>query len=152
MSASVNLYCEDGVKLAIDERELSRVFDLVLAEEGVDRECCVSVSVLGERSMQELNAQWRGVESPTDVISLECERPDDPELAPGEPCELGDIAMAPEVLAAQSTRFGTTPADETRLMAIRLAAPPARLRPHRRGRRPRHGGPRGRASRACVRS
>lgn len=118
MSASVNLYCEDGVKLAIDERELSRVFDLVLAEEGVDRECCVSVSVLGERSMQELNAQWRGVEAPTDVISLECERPDDPELAPGEPCELGDIAMAPEVLATQSTRFGTTPADETRLMAI----------------------------------
>ena len=83
MSASVNLYCEDGVELAIDERELSRVFDLVLAEEGVDRECCVSVSVLDERSMQELNAQWRGVEAPTDVISLECERPDDPELAPG---------------------------------------------------------------------
>lgn len=26
--------------------------------------------------------------------------------------------MAPEVLAAQSTRFGTTPEDETRLMAI----------------------------------
>ena len=26
--------------------------------------------------------------------------------------------MAPEVLAVQSTRFGTTPEDETRLMAI----------------------------------
>lgn len=118
MSVSVNLYCEDGVQLAVDERELTRVFDLVLSEEGVERECCVSVSVLGERSMQQLNGQWRGVEAPTDVISLECERPDDPDLAPGEPCELGDIAMAPEVLAAQSLRFGTTPADETRLMAI----------------------------------
>ncbi len=118
MSVSMNLYCEDGVQLAIDEQELTRVFDLVLSEEGVERGCCVSVSVLGEQSMQQLNGQWRGVEAPTDVISLECERPDDPDLAPGEPCELGDIAMAPEVLAAQSVRFGTTPADETRLMAI----------------------------------
>ena len=118
MSVDMNLYLEPGAELAIDERELARVFDLVLSEEGVGRTCCVSVSVLGERSMQELNAQWRGVEAPTDVISLECERPDDPGLSPDEPCELGDIAMAPAVLSAQSSRFGTTPADETRLMAI----------------------------------
>lgn len=118
MSAEIELYCEEGVELAIDETELSRVFDLVLAQEGVERTCCVSVSVLGRASMQQLNAEWREVESPTDVISLECERPDDPELGEGEPCELGDIAMAPEVLAEQSARFGTTPADETRLMAI----------------------------------
>ena len=118
MSASVNLYCEEGCELAISEDELSRVFDLVLSEEGVERTCLVSVSVLGEQSMQALNGEWRGIEAPTDVISLECERPDDPDLGPEEPCELGDIAMAPAVLAAQSARFGTTPADETRLMAI----------------------------------
>ena len=93
MSAEIELFCEEGASLAIDEAELARVFDLVLAEEGVERACCVSVSVLGER-------------------------PDDPDLGPDEPCELGDIAMAPSVLAAQSARFGTTPEDETRLMAI----------------------------------
>ena len=118
MSAEIELFCEEGASLAIDEAELARVFDLVLAEEGVERTCCVSVSVLGESSMQALNAEWRGVEAPTDVISLECERPDDPDLGPDEPCELGDIAMAPLVLAAQSARYGTTPEDETRLMAI----------------------------------
>ena len=118
MSAEIELFCEEGASLAIDEAELARVFDLVLAEEGVERTCCVSVSVLGESSMQALNAEWRGVEAPTDVISLECERPDDPDLGPDEPCELGDIAMAPSVLAVQSARYGTTPEDETRLMAI----------------------------------
>ena len=118
MAAEIELSCEEGAELAIDEPELRRVFDLVLSEEGVTRPCCVSVSILGESSMQRLNEQWRGVGSPTDVISLECERPDDPDLAPDEPCELGDIAMAPSVLAAQSARFGTTPEDETRLMAI----------------------------------
>lgn len=118
MSVDIALFVEDGSELAISSEELERVFNLVLDEEGIDRPCSVSVSVVGEESMQELNAEWRGVESPTDVISLECERPDDPDLVPGEPCELGDIAMAPAVLAAQSVKFGTSSEDETRLMAI----------------------------------
>ena len=118
MAADLFLECEEGVELAISEEELARVFDVVLAEEGVERPCGVSVSVVGEASMRALNAEWRGVDAPTDVISLECERPDDPDLAPGEPCELGDIAMAPEVLVRQAAQFGTSAADETRLMAI----------------------------------
>lgn len=118
MSLSLALDAEPGCVLAVDEAELSRVFDLVLREEGVERSCAVSVSVVGARSMRDLNREWRGVDAPTDIISLECERPDDPDLAPGEPCELGQIAMAPEVLAEQATRFGTSAADETRLMAI----------------------------------
>ena len=118
MELELNLFAEDGVRLAVSEAELKRVFELVLSEEGVERPCSVSVSVVSEGQMQDLNREWRGVDSPTDVISLECERPDDLDLAPGEPCELGDIAMAPAVLAAQSERFGATPEDETRLMAI----------------------------------
>ena len=118
MSIWLALEAQEGVRLAIDEAELARVFDAVLAAEGVDRPCCVSVSVVGEAAMQATNAEWRGVDAPTDVISLECERPDDPDLAPGEPCELGDIFMAPAVLARQAAQFGTSAADETRLMAI----------------------------------
>lgn len=118
MSVALALDTEPGTELAVDEAELSRVFDLVLSEEGVERPCAVSVSVVGQGSMQALNREWRGVDAPTDVISLECERPDDPDLAPGEPCELGQIAMAPAVLSAQAVRFGTSAADETRLMAI----------------------------------
>lgn len=118
MSISVDISSEEGCALAIDDVELKRVFGLVLHEEGVERPCRVSVSVVSEGAMAELNAEWRGVSAPTDVISLECERPDDPDLAPGEPCELGDIAMAPSVLAAQAARFGTSAEDECRLMAI----------------------------------
>lgn len=117
-SLDVALDAEEGATLAISAPELRRVLALVLAEEGVGRPCSVSVSVVGERTMQDLNREWRGVDRPTDVISLECERPDDADLAPGEPCELGDIAMAPEVLACQAALFGVSAADETRLMAI----------------------------------
>ena len=42
-----------------------------------------------DERMAELNAEWRGQPRPTDVLSLECERPED---AVGL-CELGDIVL-----------------------------------------------------------
>lgn len=118
MENEYDLSCEEGVLLALDEGEVRAACDLVLAEQGVERPCMVSVSAVGERRIRELNAEWRGVDRATDVISLECERPDDPSLAPGEPCELGDIVLAPDYIARQAASFGTTAADETRLLLV----------------------------------
>lgn len=109
---------EDGLELPLSEEELRSCCDHVLESEGVGRPCMVSVSVVGDEEIAALNAEWRGVERPTDVISLECERPDDPDLAPGEPCELGDIVLAPAYIREQAVRFGTTAADECRLLLV----------------------------------
>lgn len=113
-----DLFVEEGVSCALAQEELRAACDAVLAHEGVGRPCSVSVSVVGEPRMREINAEWRDVDAATDVISIECERPDDPLLAPGEPCELGDIVIAPDYIARQAAAFGTTPADETRLMLV----------------------------------
>ena len=113
-----DLFVEEGVSCALAQEELRAACDAVLAHEGVGRPCPVSVSVVGEPRMREINAEWRDVDAVTDVISIECERPDDPSLAPGEPCELGDIVIAPDYIARQAAAFGTTPADETRLMLV----------------------------------
>lgn len=118
MGNEYDLSCEGGVRAPLSEGEVRATCDLVLAEEGVCRPCMVSVSLVGEPRIRELNAAWRGVDRATDVISLECERPDDPDLAPGEPCELGDIVLAPTYLARQAAHFGTTEADEFRLMLV----------------------------------
>ncbi len=149
MSAEIELFCEEGASLAIDEAELARVFDLVLAEEGVERTCCVSVSVLGESSMQALNAEWRGVEAPTDVISLECERPDDPTWARTSPASSGTSQWHPRCSPRSPPAMAPRPRT-TRLLGNPLAAAPAGLRPRRGGRRRRHGGARGRASGPCC--
>ena len=90
----------------------------LLEEDEIRRDCVVSVSVVSDDRMHELNLRWRGVDRATDVLSLECERPDDPDLTPGEPCELGDIVLAPAYIARQSKDFGTTPADECRLLLV----------------------------------
>lgn len=118
MGNEYDVSAEEGVRAPITEEELRSDCDLILEREGVGRPCMVSVSLVGEGRMREVNLEWRGVDRATDVISLECERPDDPSLAPGEPCELGDIVLAPAYIARQAEAFGTTEADEFRLLLV----------------------------------
>ena len=118
MGNSYDLVVEDGVATPVSEGEIREDCDFVLESEGVVRPCMVSVSVVSDGQMRELNREWRGQDRVTDVLSLECERPDDPDLAPGEPCELGDIVLAPAYIERQSQGFGTTPADEFRLLLV----------------------------------
>ena len=118
MDNEYDLSCEEGVRAPIGDEDICAACDLVLAQEGVERPCMVSISVVSEERIRALNDAWRDVDRATDVISLECERPDDPDLAPGEPCELGDIVLAPDYVARQAASFGTTPADEERLLVV----------------------------------
>lgn len=118
MENDYDLVFEEGVVAPVDGADIKAACDLVLAEEGVARPCMVSVSVVSDGRMRELNLEWRGQDRATDVLSLECERPDDPDLAPGEPCELGDIVLAPAYIARQAPGFGTTARDEFRLLLV----------------------------------
>ena len=111
MAASLDFSNDEELEFPLPEDEVGALLDAVLSHEGVERECYVSVSVVSDEDIAATNGEWRGVDAPTDVVSLECERPDDPDLAPGEPCELGDIVLAPAYIEAQSARFGTTFAD-----------------------------------------
>lgn len=116
--ATVDFLMDEGVSCALSEHEVHEICDAVLLAERVERPCMVSVSIVDDGRIRELNASWRGQDRPTDVLSFECERPDDPQLADGEPCELGDIVLAPAYIAAQARRYGTTTADETRLLLV----------------------------------
>lgn len=118
MAVSCDFSNEEGLSFPLSDAQVAELAGAVLAHEGVDRECYVSVSVVSDAEIAETNLEWRGVDAPTDVVSLECERPDDPDLAPGEPCELGDIVLAPAYIEAQARRFGTTFADECRLLIV----------------------------------
>lgn len=113
-----DIACEDDTEVILTSEETSAVCDLVLREEGVTRPCLVSVTYVSDERIRELNHEWRGIDKATDVISLECERPDDPDLGEGEPCELGDIVLATAYVTAQAARYGVTPQDECRLLLI----------------------------------
>lgn len=118
MANEYDIMVEDGVEMPISLEEIEADCDLVLSEEGINRPCAVSISVVSDKEIQKINFEWREKNSPTDVISLEVERPDDPDLAPDEPCELGDIILAPDFISRQAKEYGTTCADEFRLMLV----------------------------------
>ncbi len=118
MLVTIDFDLAEGVDCPLDEDECLSICEVVLSEEGVTRPCFVSLSIVDDEEMREKNLEWRDVDSVTDVISLECERPDDPGLAEDEPCELGDIVLAPDYITRQAAQFGTTPADEMRLLLV----------------------------------
>ena len=118
VACTVDFSYEGVNTCALDEAQITDVCDLVLAEEGVERPCFISITLVTDARMRELNAQWRGIDRATDVLSLECERPDDPDLAEGEPCQLGDVVLAPAYIARQAAAFGVTPYGETTLLLV----------------------------------
>ena len=118
MMLTVDFEAQDGIEAPITEDEMTQICETVLTQEGVERPCFLSLSVVDDETIKEQNLDWRGIDAATDVISLECERPDDPDLAPGEPCALGDILLAPNFITQQAGRYATTVADEFRLLLI----------------------------------
>lgn len=107
-----------GLDTLIGPAEIEAAVRATLAAEGVERPVEVSVSFVDTHEMQGLNRAWRDIDAPTDVLSFECESPFDADVPDGEPVELGDVILAPEVISAQAGGFGCTPAEECRLMLV----------------------------------
>ena len=75
---------------AIAPAEVERLAALAAASAGVE-DGHVAVEFVGPERITELNAQWRGKDSPTDVLSFPVD-----EDEPVGPRELGDVVICPE--------------------------------------------------------
>ena len=102
----------------LDAQEVEHICSVALAAEGVEREVEISLSYVDEDEMHELNHEWRGIDRTTDVLSFECDSAFDDDIPADETFELGDIILAPQVIARQAPGFGNSPADECRLMLV----------------------------------
>ena len=118
MNLEADIEIEEGYELPLGEDEIVFICEHVLADQEVERDCYVSVSVTSNERIRELNREWRGINRATDVISLECDRPDDPDLFEGEPAELGDIVLAPDFIKDNAERLGVAYEDEVRLLIV----------------------------------
>lgn len=115
---AAELVNEAGIAFPLIAEEVDAAMSAVLLACGVTRACTVSVSVVDADEMRALNAEWRGIDAPTDVLSFECDSPFGDDVPAGEEVELGDIVLAPAVIAAQAPAFGNTEVEETRLMLV----------------------------------
>jgi len=79
----------------------------------------VALVVVGDRQIQELNRQFRGVDAPTDVLAfamLEGEAM--PVQHPGIPLYLGDVIISYPRAVAQAAESGHPAEDELALLAV----------------------------------
>lgn len=115
---SVLISNDASLDTLLSEDEVCAIAAHVLAAEGVERDVEISLSYVDEDEMHDLNRQWRDIDRTTDVLSFECDSAFDEDIPLDEVLELGDIILAPEVIARQAPGFGTDPADECRLMLV----------------------------------
>lgn len=102
----------------ISDCDIESAVAATLAHEGVERPVEVSVSFVDDEEMRGLNRTWRQIDAPTDVLSFECDSPFDEDIPQGESVELGDVILAPGVIAHQAPEFDATPVEECRLMLV----------------------------------
>ncbi|NLY88275.1 MAG: rRNA maturation RNase YbeY [Firmicutes bacterium] len=86
------------------EEALVRLAERVLSAHGKDR-AEAGVTLVGEKKIQQLNRDYRGIDAPTDVLSFPMQEPG--EIQTGEEPEiLGDVVICVPRAAAQARDFG----------------------------------------------
>lgn len=81
----------------------------------------VSVALVDEPTMAELNARYRGIDRPTDVLSFSLDDPDDPapaQDAGDEPRLLGEIVISAPRAVAQAQEYGHSVERELAYLAV----------------------------------
>lgn len=100
-----------------DEGAIEDLATFALEHMGVPDACEVSISLVDVDEIHDLNLEYRGIDSPTDVLSFEC---DDPWGAcpEGESVQIGDVVIALDVVDEQRTQFQTSFEEEASLMLV----------------------------------
>jgi probable rRNA maturation factor len=104
----------DPEPLSFDAFE--RLAHFVLRMEAAPDAVELSVALVDVDEIAHLNAGFRGVEGPTDVLSFECDEPIP--VDSDEPIAIGDVVIAPEVAERQAAELSTTVEAELDLLLV----------------------------------
>jgi probable rRNA maturation factor len=101
---------EQGIHLVTPELELlfKKVLEAVLQAEGETGEVEVSLVLVDDKKIQELNRDYRGIDRPTDVLSFplrEAVEDEGPKVSVDE-WLLGDIVVSMETALRQAEEYG----------------------------------------------
>lgn len=101
----------------LDLSAFERLAAFVLDREEVPEYAELSIAIVEDAEIAELNEKYRGKSGPTDVLSFEC---DDlcAAVDPEEPVTLGDVVIAPDVARANALELGHTVEEELNLLLV----------------------------------
>lgn len=107
---SLTLWMEEE-QLPCEERVLEETLEYVLKEEGITAECAISFQIVEEEEIRALNAEYRGVDRITDVLSFPTYFGEYPTPLPN-PLVLGDIVVCLPKVYEQAKEYGHSPKRE----------------------------------------
>jgi len=100
----------------VDTDDLAALARHVLEHEQVSGGVELSLLLVDEATITQLNGQYMGKDVPTDVLAFPIDEPDE---SFGEvPTVLGDVVLCPEVAAQRAPALGRRPDDEIRLLTV----------------------------------
>jgi probable rRNA maturation factor len=108
---------ENEAGSAVDAARMAEAAQTVLQQHGIDPASEITVVIADDETVRKLNAEYRGVDSVTDVLSFPAD-PLPPELA-GEIDDapyLGDIVIAYPYATAQAASLGHDASDSLTLL------------------------------------
>lgn len=120
-------YRQDDVEALLD---IEGLIMLVLGEEGVPADTEVAVTFVDEETIHHMNALYRDIDQPTDVLSFECDGYDDDfdwsanslqsesndDMGKIAPFELGDVIVSVDRAESQAPEYGLSFAEEMSLL------------------------------------
>jgi len=104
----------------IEEEFLEKLARHLLLLEGVDESAELSIVLLTEREVKELNSRYRGVNSATDVLSFSMLEGGGKMANPDGllPLLLGDVVICPRLVATNAEEYGHTFKEELSLTLL----------------------------------
>lgn len=117
----MNIAFSDEQDDPLPSEALLELAGLAMEAEGLPESTQLSVALIGESRMAELNGEYMGKKGPTDVLSFPIEdfssgMPDRDEDSP--PLLLGDIVICPDVVFGNAEAAGVRFEDEMALMVV----------------------------------
>jgi probable rRNA maturation factor len=116
MPFQIDIQNEDANGLEINASRLEEASAAVLAGHDVHPDSCLTVVIAENEFVRSLNRQYRGIDSPTDVLSFPADSP--PVEIDNEPPYLGDLIIAYPYASAQASREGHALGDSLALLVV----------------------------------
>ena len=116
----VLVYIEHGREI-VGDLDVEGLCQFAMLKEQCPDDTEMSVSFVTNEEIAHLNSEYRNIDAPTDVLSFECDNLDDElstDIPEGQPYQLGDIVIAPDVAVEHAREYGTTIQAELELLLV----------------------------------
>ncbi len=111
-----NIDVQNDEAYPADAARLAAAAAAALSVHGAPADAALTVVLTSDEAVAALNAQYRGVDAPTDVLSFPAGAP--PVSIPDEPPYLGDLVIAYPYAAAQAQALGHRLDDSLALLVV----------------------------------